>query len=288
MISYETKPLLQQIAAQLFAVYHDHDVAQHKAQELLAALTKKDITQLLIEKTLLLSDAQHNQLAQWITKITVEHMPLEYAIGEIPFLSLMLTVQQPVLIPRPETEAWCAELIAQLQKSPPAHILDVCTGSGALALALAHAFRHARVDAIDNAPHALKLAQINALRNNITNISIISSDLYDVLPQQRIYDLIVANPPYISAAEWEHLDPSVKNWEDPHALVAPEEGLLLIKTIIDKAPLFLKKDGSLWVEIGHTQGAKVKEFFTRAQFDGITIFKDIHRNDRVVYGILKH
>ncbi|HVW99014.1 MAG TPA: peptide chain release factor N(5)-glutamine methyltransferase, partial [Candidatus Babeliaceae bacterium] len=187
-------------------------------------------------------------------------------------------------------EYWTNIRIARLDKwarGLPLKVLDLCTGSGCIGLAIAHHFPASFVDAIDISEQALTLCKENARRNNITNINCISSGLYQALPIQQAYDLIVANPPYISQEEFCELEPSVRLWEDPQALVAEQQGLAIIREIIDKAPLFLRNRYSipqLWIEIGYKQGPAVSTIFKDRGFSNIEILNDATSNNRVIIG----
>jgi release factor glutamine methyltransferase len=187
----------------------------------------------------------HNELSEEIIlkidaavkKIDQESMPLAYVIGHVPFGDLTIDVQAPILIPRPETEEWVYRLIEKLQpeKEKISTILDLGTGSGCIALALAHAFPRAHVTASDINPRALELAKQNARKNGINNICFIESDLFKNIAQKS-FDLIVSNPPYIAHYYQVTLSDSVINWEDHRALFAPKNGLELIEKIIEQLP----------------------------------------------------
>jgi release factor glutamine methyltransferase len=168
----------------------------------------------------------------------------------------------------------------------------MCTGSGCIAVALAQAFPKATVYAVDNNPEALKLTKENALLNNCTNIITVESDLFENL-NGLTFDCIVSNPPYVTEEEWETLDPVVKNWEDPHALVSYDYGLGIIKKIITEAAKRLNKDPEfaqrevpqLLLEIGETQGVAVADLMLAAGFVP-TIHQDDAGKDRFVTGVL--
>lgn len=280
--------LTRKIAADLLSTYGDHDVALHRAWELMEHATNMNRAQLLMNRNLQLSDAQRADLNRWVDEITIEHKPIHYILGTVPFLNTIITVRPPTLIPRPETEEWCALLIDQLRQrsTPPRTILDLCTGSGCIALALAKAFPCATVIASDIASEALTLARENAQRNDIANVTFLQSDLYAALPKQT-FDLIVANPPYIAPEEYVTLDPSVMDWEDSRALVAQDHGLAIIHEIVEHAAEFLHlapdNFPQLWIEIGYQQGSAVSTIFERHNFIP-HLLKDASGNDRVVTG----
>ncbi len=211
--------------------------------------------------------------------------PLGYLLESVPFCGLEIQTQPPILIPRMETEERCELLIEKLAKITPQNfnILDLCTGSGCIALALANAFKQAKVTGIDINPQAIELAQANAKALSLNNAQFIEDDLFGTLNFTDQFDLIVSNPPYVTADEWQILTPDVKNWEDKNALVAEDFGLIFYPQIIKIAKKYLKSNGQLVVEIGHTQGPQVAEIFKLSGFGEITIFKDLFGQDRAVF-----
>lgn len=282
--------VLQTITARIALLYDTQEVATQNAWFLLEKLTGLSQEQLIVQPDLALSAQQQKQLDQWLDKLTKEHMPLQYILGTVPFLSVTIEVKQPILIPRPETEEWCALLIEKLQQHSPANlaILDLCTGSGCIALALAKTLPHSTIVATDISREALQLAQSNAKRNNITNVTFIKSDIYEQLPPDKKFDLIVSNPPYIAPEEWPNLQPEVRLWEDKTALVAEHHGLELIERIIKGAKNYYTPKrlpfAQLWIEIGYNQGKVAQDLMTQAGFRQVTILKDLYGKDRVVTG----
>jgi release factor glutamine methyltransferase len=276
---------IQQLAPKLLPAYGDMHVATDNAWWLVETLTETTKTALLAQEHLELSPTQEHQLAQWVHEIVEEHKPIQYVVGTVPFLNLSLRIKPPMLIPRPETEEWVANLIAQLhaQITPPNAILDLCTGSGCIALALAQAFPESAVCAVDIDAGALALAQENADRHEIKNVYGIASNLFAEVPPIQ-FQLITANPPYIAQEEWKTLDDNVRLWEAQHALVADDDGLGIIKQIIAQAPRFLAPGGQLFIEIGHQQGPIVQDFFLSRGFINVAILQDIQKKDRVVTG----
>jgi len=264
---------------------------------ILEALTGQKKEQLITRSTDDLSEEQLNRLDDWMKEILNRNKPLQYILGSVPFLDLEILVEPPTLIPRPETEELCADLITQLTQlnNQKIKILDIGTGSGCIALSLAKALPNAQVYATDIADAALELAQKNATHNNIKNISFIKSDVFQNIPTDLKFDLIVSNPPYIAPEEWKDLDPSVVEWEDRTALIAQNKGLAIIERIVKQAPQFLKENKELaqhnvpqlLIEIGYTQGSAVSRLLENAGFDAITIKKDLEGKDRIVTGRVK-
>jgi release factor glutamine methyltransferase len=286
--------LAQNIADKLVEYLSDVRVRQQYAWWILEAITQQTRASLIVQQSCVLTLAQQTVLDEWLNKLIHQQIPLQYLLGSVAFLSLEILVESPTLIPRPETEEWIDELIIQLQQldNNQLTILDLGTGSGCIALALAQAFPQSIVYAIDKAPGALELARKNARHNSIKNVLFIESDLYTELSKNIIFDLIVSNPPYIEQAEWENLDATVKEWEDKGALVAQQQGLAIIQKIIDHAAQYLKSNEDmailcipqLIIEIGHQQGALVTHLFKSAGFSAITVHKDLAKKDRVVSG----
>ena len=264
----------------------------------LESITGKKKIALIMAKTITLSDKQQDQLDSWINKIVEEHMPIAYLIGNVPFNDLTILVEPPTLIPRPETEEWVINLIAQLKtlKSPALTILDLCSGSGCIALALAKAFPQSTVYALDISDKAIALGKKNAKHNNIKNVIFMQSDLYNELDAQTLFDIIVSNPPYISFDEFQQLDASVSTWEDKQALVAADNGTAIINDIIEDAADYLKTTGEitgtkipqLIIEIGYKQAKIVKDLMSSADWIDVKIRKDLEGKDRIVTGRIAH
>jgi release factor glutamine methyltransferase len=287
--------LVNDIAKKLVPVYKDESASYSQAWRILEHLTGYNKSALFLKKEIEIDDAA---LALILNQMIMVHKPLDYIIGSIQFLDVVLDVQSPVLIPRPETEWWCSLLIQTIEPfvtlataDKPFMVLDMCTGSGALALAIAHHFKNRalKVHAVDNAAYALELAQHNAQKNHITNCGFINSDLFKNVPDYQQYDIIVTNPPYISPEDYTTLDPSVRDWEDKSALVADHEGYYFIERIVESAPRFLRNVygyGQLWCEIGATQAPRVVELFKHSRFTDIEVLQDLSERPRVVHGTL--
>lgn len=284
--------LIKDVVAMLEDYYQTESHATHVAWWLLEAVTQKTRLQILTIPQFQLTAQEEELLRTWIMQHTQNDFPLQYLIGSVPFGPLTILVEQPILIPRPETEQWCASLISDLQRcaDKPLTILDMCTGSGCIALWLAHAFPESTVYAVDISDQALALAQKNALHNNITNVRFLRSNLFDVFTPERQFDLIVSNPPYISPEAWSGLAPMVKHWEDRGALVAGHQGLEILQELVQKAPYFLKQQGPLTqegiarlvLEIGYDQGEKVGILCKNRGFGIVKVLTDDAGRDRVV------
>jgi len=181
--------------------------------------------------------------------------PLQYITGNTNFMGLELKVQPGVFIPRPETELLVEKTLNVLSaiRYPlnAIRILDLCTGSGNIAISLAKTLKNAKIVASDISDEAIEIAKDNAKFHNCENIEFVKSDLFDKLDKQ-LFDVIVSNPPYVSGEDWQDLPKHVL-CEPRLALYAGQDGLDFYKRIFREAAAFLKKDGYLIMEIGYNQ-----------------------------------
>ncbi len=211
------------------------------------------------------------------------HEPLQYILGETAFAGLTLKCDRRALIPRPETE-YLVELIVRRAPSAPASILDLGTGTGALALALAKAFPDARVTAVDRSEDALALAGENAAACGLAGrVEFLKSDWLANVPRDRIYALIVANPPYLSEQELAATRPEVHAFEPRAALVAGADGLDDLRKIVAAAPDHLSPGGSLALETGIAQHAGLKKLAEENGYQGYESLPDLTGRDRYVF-----
>jgi release factor glutamine methyltransferase len=291
--NYDVTYYINDIRHKLASMYDD-TLCQQYAWWILQAICDKTKTELIMQETLMLSNAQQQKIDTWIQKLVTDKMPLQYLLGSVPFADCDILVQAPTLIPRPETEEWCLHIIEYLQLLDNAQIkiLDLCTGSGCIAIALSHHVPRAEIVATDTADTALELTEKNSEHNKIRNVTTIKSDLFESIPRGMLFDMIVSNPPYIALSEFDSLDETVKCWEDRGALIADDDGLAIIKKIIMQAPNFIvinnemqqKNIPQLVIEIGYTQGDVVKNFMNLAGYNDIFVHKDLEGKDRFVTG----
>jgi len=223
-----------------------------------------------------------------LVKRAGQNEPICYLTGKTEFYSLQLEVSPACMIPRPETELVVERAIEFLRRSTGTQfVCDLCTGSGCIAVAIAKNFADAKIIATDISDAALNVAAKNIGKFQLKDrITLLSGDLFEPLvPRLDVdkFDLIVCNPPYVSAAEYEKLDKSVKDYEPKLALFAGDDGLDIYRRIIDKAGKFLKSDAALMLETGFKQGKAVKELLEQSgAFADIEVEKDFNDNDRIV------
>ncbi len=208
--------------------------------------------------------------------------PLQYILGETEFHGLKLKVDRRALIPRPETELLVESVVGACVVSP-ASILDLGSRSGAIALALAQKFPSATVTALDSSDEALALARENAVLTGMeARISFLRSNWFAEISAGTTFDLIVANPPYLSAEETAATAPEVRGFEPTSALTAADNGLADLRAIISAASRFLAAGGLLAVETGISQHAELMQFALRAGFARAESRPDLTGRDRFV------
>ena len=231
------------------------------------------------EKHLTLEQEQHfNELLT--RRLTGE--PVAYIVGEREFWSLPLKVSPSTLIPRPDTER-LVEVALDKTFGKTGDILDLGTGTGAIALALASEMPNRNVTGIDLRPEAQQLSSENAERLNITNTTFLNGSWFEPLPENSRFSLIVSNPPYIEKDD-PHLSQGDVRFEPITALVAEEKGLADIKHIADNARHYLEADGWLAFEHGYDQGDAVREIMQALGYLDVMTEKDYGGNDRVTLG----
>lgn len=207
------------------------------------------------------------------------HIPLQHITGKAWFYGRTFEVNADVLIPRPETELLIEQALKILR--PGMKVLDLCTGSGCIAVTAACECPGLLVDASDISEKALSVAHRNACRNE-ADIRFVQSDLFAELCGS--YDMILSNPPYISLEEMQILMPEVKD-HDPHlALYGGTDGLDFYKRIAKEAGQHLNAGGSLMMEIGCGQGEAVRDLLTENGYQEIEIIRDLNQLDRIVTG----
>lgn len=209
--------------------------------------------------------------------------PLQYVLGETEFFGLKLKVDRRALIPRPETE-YLLELVTQRLPAPPATILDLGTGSGAIALGLARYYPEARVTAVDASAEALALARENAVATGLEGRTIWrQSDWFGQVEPGQLFDLMIANPPYLSESEVAETEPEVRGFE-PHAALTPGgDGLVALTTIIHEAGERLAPGGLLALETGIAQHAALLAMLSECGFARTESKKDLTERDRFVF-----
>jgi release factor glutamine methyltransferase len=210
--------------------------------------------------------------------------PVAYLTGVREFWGMPLAVDPRVLIPRPETETLVERALAAIPRERTTHVLDLGTGSGAIAFAIARERPRAVVVATDISDDALAVARFNAGRLNLANVCLLQSDWYGGLPAHpACFDLIASNPPYVAANDSHLLEGDIR-YEPASALRAGDDGLDALRTVVREAPPCLVTGGTLVVEHGFDQGVAVRALMDAAGFDEVGTIRDLGGLERVTCG----
>ncbi len=249
------------------------------AELLLEHVLGCDQTDLLTHPERLLSVEELKQFDRLVARRLASE-PMQYLTGAQEFFGLRFEVSPAVLIPRPETEHLVEAVLQRFAREEAVHIVDVGTGSGAIAVALAHALPRSRVTAVDLFPAALEVARRNAERHGVIDrLMLLTSDLLAGVDSTD-FDAVVANPPYIAAAEV--LEPQVANYEPRSALYAGPTGLEVYERLIPQAERVLKPGGWLMLEIGYGQSPAIQNLMRG--WAGVTLVNDLQGIPRVALG----
>ncbi len=208
------------------------------------------------------------------------HEPLQYITGKAYFMGLEFMVSPSVLIPRYDTEILVEETLKHVRDG--CDILDVCTGSGCIAISLGVLGKNCNVTGVDISKDALKVAESNKRINKSENVTFAESDMFSNVTGQ--YDIIVSNPPYIRSAEVDVLMPEVVGHEPRLALDGMEDGLHFYKILASQSWDFLKNNGLLIMEIGYDQAEDVSLLLENNNYTDITVIRDLAGHNRVVCG----
>ena len=225
--------------------------------------------------------------AEYLTLIDrrAGHIPVQQLTHQAFFMGYEFYVNENVLIPRQDTET-LVELVLQEQQGREKKLLDLCTGSGCIAISLAVKGGYESVTATDLSEEALKVAERNA-KTHQKKIIFRQGDLFSALPRTEAgtFDIITSNPPYIPTAVIATLEPEVREREPMMALDGTEDGLRFYRQIAQEAGTWLKPGGAIYLEIGYDQGEAVSGLLREAGFDKVRVVKDLPGKDRVVCGV---
>ncbi len=242
---------------------------------------------LVVTPDITITKKEEQPLFEGLSRLRLEE-PIQYILGETHFRDLILKVDEGVLIPRPETEElvdWVVQEWADRSDASPA-ILDIGTGSGCIAIALAKELPAAKVHALDISKKALEVAIENAVFNNV-KVAFVHADILasDYVPEVK-FDVIISNPPYVRESEKPDIQNNVKKYEPEQALFVPDEQpLLYYKSIARFASAYLKKGGQLFLEINQYLGKETMAFLQKEYFTKVELKKDIFGKDRMIKAV---
>lgn len=256
------------------------------AEVLLAFALKTTRTQLVIDAKRPLEPTELARFRELVKRRRARE-PVAYLLGVREFYGRPFRVDKRVLIPRPDTETLVDVALARSQRCAMSmRALDLCTGSGCVAITLARQRPTAYVHATDLSADALAVARENAYRLGAYTVSFTQGDLFAALPSRcGPFDVITANPPYIATGEVETLEPDIKSFEPRLALDGGADGLAFVRRIVDAAPVRLASGGTLAVEIAEGEAADAVKIFEARGFADIAVTRDYGRLERVVDGV---
>jgi release factor glutamine methyltransferase len=250
--------------------------ARRDAELLLQRVVGRDRAWMLTHPDAELTPEQSRRYESWMER-RARHEPVQYIVGEQEFFGLAMQVTPAVLIPRPETEHLVEALLSRVPRDAPLRITDVGTGSGAIAVALAHGLPRAQLTALDCSAAALEIARRNAEFHGVAGrVRFVKSDLLSAL-RAEWFDAVVSNPPYI--ADLEVLEPQVREYEPRAALYAGPTGLEVYGRLIPEAREALVPGGWLLLEIGHGQRDALADLL--AGWDDVEFVNDLQGIPRV-------
>ena len=282
MSSISIKAILQHHSKQLeTALNLDSGSARIEVQCLLQAVLQANRAWLLTHPEHQLDDQQYARYAALFERRLLGE-PVAYLLGEREFYGLNFKVSPATLIPRPDTELLVDLALQHIPQQGRCRVLDLGTGSGAIALSIAHARPNAEVVAVDTSTAALEIAQLNAQRLDLKSARFLQGDWFSALHDER-FDIVVSNPPYIAARD-AHLARGDVRFEPRSALVSGAEGLDDIRRITAQAKAHLNPDGWLLFEHGYDQAAQVRALLQQAGFTAVFSARDLAGIERVSGG----
>lgn len=250
-----------------------------KARILLCYVLSVQKEYLMIHSNDILEHNKEERYKEALQKL-IEGYPLQYITNYQEFMKLEFYVDENVLIPRADTEITVEEVIKYCKNKENLKILDLCTGSGAIAISLGKYIENCEITAVDISIKALEIAKKNAMKNGVKNITWILSDLFEKV--EGTFDIIVSNPPYIKKEVILTLDKQVQK-EPKLALDGGDDGLDFYRQIMQKAPKYLKEDGVIFLEIGYDQKEDVTNIIKQTnEYKNIEYKKDLAGNDRMI------
>ena len=257
------------------------DAPKNKARMLLQATLKKSREYLMIYDNKEVENIDRDRYIKNVKRLILGE-PLQYITGIQEFMKLNFLVAKDVLIPRPDTEILVEEVIRKAENISNPVILDLCTGSGAIAVSLAKYIKNVHICAVDISSKALEIAKKNAELNGVkNNIEFIESNLFDKI-KERKFDIIVSNPPYIETETIKTLSKDVQS-EPKIALDGGKDGLDFYRKIADSGSKYLNRQGYICLEIGYNQRIAVRQILeNKKRYVNINCIKDLCGNDRVI------
>ncbi len=254
------------------------------AELLLSHVVKSSRLDLYLQFERILTASELTRYRQYIQR-RAKQEPVQYILEEQDFMGLTFRVTPEVLIPRPETEILVEKILEDMKttRESGTKVLDVGTGSGAIAISLAHFRPDCQITAIDNSPGAIEIATGNAEKLGVKNVLFTVSDFQHFRSAEKErFDYIVSNPPYISETAFQELHPQVKNYEPRQALLGGRDGLEFYHNFLPHLSGLLNRNGKIFVEIGFDQRHAIEAIIKKSNFKEVIFITDYQNHDRIV------
>lgn len=263
----------------ILAAKYERSEARALAQIIATEATQMNLNQLFLAAP---SIDDFPRLRDWVNRL-LNYEPLQYIMGYTTFCDHIFYCDSRALIPRPETEELVNWVLDSADKNSPLRIQDIGTGTGCIALSLALALPESSVVASDISSDALDLARANAKNLDVANVSFLQQDILNPEDSDDIFDIIVANPPYITPAEMSEMSENVLDYEPHSALFVPaDRPLLFYEAIVEYAKKRL--NGALYMEINQYLADEMKALLSDAGFSNVEVRRDMFDNPRMIYG----
>ena len=276
-------PLVRQIREALHGNYTDAE-AQSLAKMLLVEVFGFSTLELYGGKDRGFSEKEQELLSDIVCRLQ-NHEPIQYIIGRETFMGLVFNVNENVLIPRPETQELVNWILEDHRSDEGCKILDIGTGSGCIPVSLAHFMSGAEVEAWDISDGALDVARRNANQNEV-KVLFRKQNVFEALPSESYYDVIVSNPPYITEKEKVDMEAHVLDWEPSIALFVPDtDPLLFYRKIAELGLDMLVAGGALYFEINRAYGEMMRTMLEDMGYNNVELRKDMFGNDRMIKAI---
>lgn len=257
------------------------------SQLLLSKVLNVDKLFIMLNRDFDVNPEQEEEFSKLI-QLRERRMPIKYILSECEFMGMNLIVKPGVLIPRPDTEILVEEVIKHINEKAYTKVCDVCTGSGAIGIAIAEFIKDTKVTLYDISEDAIAVAKLNIERFDLASrVNVESSDLLNsAIQQNKKFQVVVSNPPYIRESVIPTLMDDVKNYEPYIALSGGSDGLDFYRRITSESLLVLEKGGLLAFEIGYDQREEVQDILLKSGFNRTECISDLSGNDRVIIGTL--
>jgi len=275
---------LQHIKSELEGIYPETEIKSF-SYLMIEKITGFSRTEIIVNKNTHFSVEQHHVIESFIEKLK-KNIPIQYILGETEFYGLCFTVNESVLIPRPETEELVDWIRTENDRNSALKILDIGTGSGCIAISVKHEFPNSAVSAFDISEEALETAQSNADLNKL-KVHFSKVDILHTDNLEQKWDIIVSNPPYVLENEKTNMEANVLEHEPHLALFVPDnDPLLFYRQITLFAQKHLNNNGKLYFEINRQFGAETIDLLNKFGFTNVELRKDISGNDRMTKAVL--